>query len=127
VVADAIDEIENVQRHVDGGLDPFTASFLGSREIGFAVIATTLTLAAVFAPIGLVGGQIGMLFREFAFTLAGAVLVSGFIARTLSPMMCARLIGTRSERGYARRVERLSERVAAPYGRLLGWLLHHRW
>ncbi|GGB36047.1 acriflavin resistance protein [Tistrella bauzanensis] len=127
VVDDAIVEIENVQRHVDDGLDPFTASFLGSREIGFAVIATTLTLAAVFAPIGLVGGQIGMLFREFAFTLAGAVLVSGFIARTLSPMMCARLIGTRSERGYARRVERLSERVAVAYGRLLGWLLHHRW
>ncbi|WP_372502261.1 efflux RND transporter permease subunit [Tistrella mobilis] len=127
VVDDAIVEIENVQRHVDDGLDAFTASFLGSREIGFAVIATTLTLAAVFAPIGLVGGQIGMLFREFAFTLAGAVLISGFIARTLSPMMCARLIGARAEHGYARRMERATEALARAYARLLGWLLHRRW
>lgn len=127
VVDDAIVEVENVQRHVDEGLDPVTASFVGSREIGFAVIATTLTLAAVFAPIGLIGGQIGALFREFAFTLAMAVIISGFIARTLSPMMCSRLLRQHGERSLARLVERRLEGLANGYARLLALALKARW
>lgn len=92
VVDDAIVDVENVQRHIARGLDPMTASFIGSREIGFAVMATTLTLASVYLPIGFLPGLVGKLFQEFAFTLAAAVLLSGFISRTLSPMMCSRLL-----------------------------------
>ena len=92
VVDDAIVEVENVQRHVQAGLTAIDSSFLGSKEVGFAVIATTITLASVFAPMGLASGVVGQIFREFAFTLAIAILLSGFIARTLSPMMCAYLI-----------------------------------
>jgi multidrug efflux pump len=92
VVDDAIVDVENVERHIARGLDPMTAAFVGSREIGFAVIATTLTLASVYLPIGFLPGLMGALFKEFAFTLAAAVILSGFIARTLSPMMCSRLL-----------------------------------
>ncbi|HLO78362.1 MAG TPA: efflux RND transporter permease subunit [Magnetospirillum sp.] len=127
VVDDAIVEIENVQRHVDAGLDAIAASFVGSREIGFAVIATTLTLAAVFAPIGLVEGQIGMLFREFALTLAGSVIISGYIARTLSPMMCSRMIRPRSGRGLAAAIEHRLDALGHRFGRLLEKVLARRW
>ena len=92
VVDDAIVMLENIHRHIEAGMAPLQAAFTGSREIAFAVIAMTLTLAAVYAPIGFMPGTTGKLFTEFAWTLAGAVVVSGFIALSLSPMMCARLL-----------------------------------
>ncbi|MDG4574410.1 MAG: efflux RND transporter permease subunit [Defluviicoccus sp.] len=92
VVDDAIVMLENIWRHGEEGLNPVQAALEGSREIGFAVIAMTITLAAVYIPIGLMTGATGRLFTEFAWTLAGAVLVSGFVALTLSPMMCSKLL-----------------------------------
>ena len=92
VVDDAIVMLENIYRHVEEGMPPFQAALHGAREIGFAVIAMTITLAAVYAPIGFMTGRTGQLFTEFALTLAGAVLVSGFVALTLSPMMCSKLL-----------------------------------
>ena len=92
VVDDAIVMLENIYRHVEEGMPPVKAALLGSREIGFAVIAMTITLAAVYAPIGFMTGHTGRLFTEFAWTLAGAVIVSGFVALTLSPMMCSKLL-----------------------------------
>ncbi|HWV08619.1 MAG TPA: efflux RND transporter permease subunit [Pseudomonas sp.] len=92
VVDDAIVMLENIHRHIEEGMRPVQAALKGSREIAFAVIAMTLTLAAVFAPIGFMQGTTGKLFTEFAWTLAGAVLVSGFVALTLTPMMCAVLL-----------------------------------
>ena len=92
VVDDAIVVLENVYRHIENGMDRVSASFLGVKEIGGAVIAMTLTLVTVFAPLAFATGRTGRLFIEFALTLAGAVLVSGFIALTLTPMMCAVLL-----------------------------------
>jgi len=92
VVDDAIVMLENIYRHVEDGLSPIQAAFKGSKEIGFAVIATTLTLVAVFVPIAFSEGRTGKLFTEFALTLAGAVVVSTFIALSLSPMMSSRLL-----------------------------------
>jgi len=92
VVDDAIVVLENIFRHVEEGMTPKAAAIRGSREIGFAVVAMTLTLAAVYAPVALAPGRTGRLFLEFALTLAGAVLVSGFVALTLTPMMCAKLL-----------------------------------
>ena len=92
VVDDAIVMLENIYRHVEEGMPPVKAALLGSREISFAVIAMTITLAAVYAPIGFMTGITGRLFTEFAWTLAGAVIVSGFVALTLSPMMCSKLL-----------------------------------
>src|ERR1700678_2757003 len=92
VVDDAIVVVENIHRHLEEGLTPFDAAIRGAHEIALPIIAMTITLAAVYAPIGFVAGVTGVLFREFAFTLAGAVIVSGFIALTLSPMMCSKLL-----------------------------------
>ena len=92
VVDDAIVMLENIYRHVENGLSPIQAAFKGSKEIGFAVIATTLTLVAVFAPVAFTPGRTGKLFTEFALTLAGAVVVSTIIALSLSPMMSSRLL-----------------------------------
>ncbi len=92
VVDDAIVMLENISRHVEEGLSPMAAALKGSREIIFPIIAMTLTLAAVYTPIAFTPGMLGVLFREFTFTLAGAVIVSGFVALTLSPMMCARIL-----------------------------------
>ncbi|WP_271407929.1 efflux RND transporter permease subunit [Pseudomonas sp. Q1-7] len=92
VVDDAIVVLENIHRHIEEGMAPLQAAYKGSREIAFAVIAMTLTLAAVYAPIGFMQGTSGKLFTEFSWTLAGAVLVSGFVALTLSPMMCGHLL-----------------------------------
>ena len=91
VVDDAIVVLENIHRHLESGLTPKKAALTGAREISFAVIAMTLTLFTVYIPIGFVGGLTGQLFTEFAFTLAAAVIISGFVALTLSPMMCSRL------------------------------------
>lgn len=92
VVDDAIVVLENIHRHISLGKTPENAAIIGSKEIGFAIIAMTLTLAAVYTPIGFINDMTGLLFREFAFTLAAAVIISGFIALTLSPMMCAKLL-----------------------------------
>jgi multidrug efflux pump len=92
VVDDAIVVLENIYRHIEDGMEPVAAAIRGTREIGFAVIAMTLTLAAVYAPIAFAPGKTGRLFLEFALTLAGAVIVSGFVALTLTPMMSAKLL-----------------------------------
>lgn len=100
VVDDAIVMLENIYRHIEEGMHPIQAAFKGSKEIGFAIVAMTITLAAVFAPIAFTEGRTGKLFAEFALTLAGAVLVSGFVALTLSPMMCSRLLKHDSNPGW---------------------------
>ena len=127
VVDDAIVEVENVQRHVQAGMKAIDGAFLGSKEVGFAVIATTITLASVFAPMGMAGGVVGQIFREFAFTLAIAILLSGFIARTLSPMMCAYLIKPKPPNGYAIKVDRALYRLTESYRGVLTVLLRHPW
>ncbi len=108
VVDDAIVVLENIYRHIEEGMPPMAAAFQGSKEIGFAVVAMTLTLAAVYAPIGFMSGTTGRLFTEFAWALAGAVIVSGFIALTLSPMMCSRMLRHQSSHG---RIYSLIERA----------------
>ncbi|WP_374449009.1 efflux RND transporter permease subunit [Stella sp.] len=99
VVDDAIVVLENVHRHVEAGMRPMAAAIQGIREIGGPVVAMTLTLAAVYAPVAFTPGRTGRLFTEFALTLAGAVLVSGFVALTLTPMMCSRLLGAHERHG----------------------------
>ena len=99
VVDDAIVVVENIYRHIEEGKRPLEAALLGAREIVYPIIAMTITLAAVFAPIAFVSGLTGVLFREFAFTLAGAVIVSGVVALTLSPMMCAKLLKSKHAGG----------------------------
>ena len=102
VVDDAIVVVENIYRHIEEGRTPVQAALIGAREIVGPVIAMTITLAAVYAPIGFLGGLTGALFREFAFTLAGAVIISGIVALTLSPMMCSALADPRDVRGPVR-------------------------
>jgi len=99
VVDDAIVMLENIYRHIEEGMPPLQAAFKGSQEIGFAIIAMTLTLAAVYLPFAFSTGRTGKLFIEFTLTLAGAVLVSGFTALTLSPMMCSKLLRRETEHG----------------------------
>jgi len=103
VVDDAIVVLENIYRYIEEGMEPFAAAIKGTREIGFAVIAMTLTLTAVYAPIAFAPGKTGRLFLEFALTLAGAVLVSGFIALTLTPMMCSKMLRHESNPGGLKR------------------------
>jgi multidrug efflux pump len=128
VVDDAIVMLENIFRHVENGMAPFKAALVGSKEIGFAVVAMTLTLAAVYAPIAFMTGRTGKLFIEFALTLAGAVLVSGFTALTLSPMMCSRLLRheTRHGRVY-NAVEGALAGLTEGYRRALVASLSARW
>ncbi|MBB1486634.1 efflux RND transporter permease subunit [Oceanospirillum sediminis] len=120
VVDDAIVMLENIYRHVEEGMNPIQAAFKGSKEIGFAVVAMTITLAAVFTPIAFTEGRTGKLFAEFALTLAGAVLVSGFVALTLSPMMCSRLLKHKENPGWFYRTgERMLEALENTYRRSL--------
>ncbi len=127
VVDDAIVVLENSFRHVEGGLAPRRAAVKGIREIGFAVVAMTLTLAAVFAPIGFATGRTGQLFAEFALTLAGAVLISGFVALTLSPMMCSLMLRHRVSHGVVyNAVERALRSLFALYRRALTSVLSAR-
>ncbi len=102
VVDDAIIVLENIHRHIEEGMSPHDASIKGARELARPVVAMTTTLVAVYLPIGFQGGLTGVLFTEFAFTLAGSVLLSGIIALTLSPMMCARLLKPHSAHGKSR-------------------------
>jgi multidrug efflux pump len=99
VVDDAIIVLENIHRHIEEGMSPHDASIKGARDLAWPVVAMTTTLVAVYLPIGFQGGLTGVLFTEFAFTLAGSVLLSGIIALTLSPMMCARLLKPHSAHG----------------------------
>ncbi len=120
VVDDAIVVVENIHRHIEEGLSPIQASLVGAREIVGPVIAMTITLAAVYAPIGLMGGLTGSLFREFAFTLAGSVVVSGIIALTLSPMMSSVLLNNKVTEGrLAKTIEHVFERLSSGYARAL--------
>ncbi len=120
VVDDAIVVVENVERHIREGITPMEAALIGARELVGPIIAMTITLAAVYLPIGLQGGLTGSLFREFAFTLAGAVTISGIVALTLSPVMSASLLKPGiGERGLAGRITRDFERLRNLYGRLL--------
>ncbi|MFN8893481.1 MAG: efflux RND transporter permease subunit [Betaproteobacteria bacterium] len=128
VVDDAIVVLENIYRHVEEGMKPFQAAIKGIREISFAVVAMTLTLAAVFAPLAFTPGRTGRLFGEFALTLAGAVLVSGFVALTLTPMMCSKLLRHDPNPGrFDRGMERLLTGLSSGYGRVLAWTLQRRW
>jgi multidrug efflux pump len=128
VVDDAIVVLENIHRHIEQGLSPFQAALKGAREISFAVVAMTLTLAAVFAPLAFTPGRTGRLFVEFALTLAGAVLVSGFVALTLSPMMCSKLLRHESNpSAFDRLMERVLTAMGAGYGSALRWVLGQRW
>ena len=104
VVDDAIVVLENIYRHIEEGKSRLEASFIGIREIAFPVIAMTLTLVAVYAPLAFATGRTGRLFIEFALTLAGAVLVSGFVALTLTPMMCSTLLRHQSSHGWLYRL-----------------------
>ena len=92
VVDDAIVMLENIVRHVEGGMRPFEAALKGSREIGFTIISITLSLIAVFIPVLLMGGIVGRVFREFAVTISIAIIISGFVSLTLTPMLCARML-----------------------------------
>ena len=128
VVDDAIVVVENIYRHIEDGATPFDAALQGAREIAGPVIAMTITLAAVYAPIGFVSGLTGALFREFAFTLAGAVIVSGIIALTLSPMMCSKLLKPPASggRGFVGFLDRMFDRLRRRYERRLHRTLNFR-
>lgn len=120
VVDDAIVVLENIYRHIEEGLDPIHAAVKGMREIGFAVIAMTLTLAAVFLPLSFTSGRTGQLFIEFALTLAGAVIVSGLVALTLSPMMCSRLLKNETTQpAWSQRIEGWIRTAEERYARAL--------
>src|SRR5437764_3033755 len=127
VVDDAIVIVENVERHLQLGQRPFDAAIRAARELVGPIIAMTITLAAVYAPIGLQGGLTGALFREFAFTLAGAVIVSGVVALTLSPMMGSRLLRAGdAEHGFAGWINRRFDAVRRGYARVLSGTLDYR-
>src|SRR6266508_3343047 len=127
VVDDAIVMVENIERHIHAGLRPHQAALTAARELVGPIIAMTITLAAVYAPIGIQGGLTGTLFREFAFTLAGAVIVSGVVALTLSPMMGAKLLRpAERERGFAVWINRRFETVRDGYTRILASTLRYR-
>ncbi|MCL4767016.1 MAG: efflux RND transporter permease subunit [Hyphomicrobiaceae bacterium] len=128
VVDDAIVVLENITRHVERGLRPLQAAIKGTREIGFAVVAMTLTLTAVYAPIAFASGRTGRLFLEFALALAGAVLVSGFVALTLTPMLCSKLLRHNPSPGRIfTAIEHGLERLEGGYRRLLRAALSARW
>jgi hydrophobe/amphiphile efflux-1 (HAE1) family protein len=128
VIDDAIVMVENITRHVEAGVPPLEAALRGSREIGFTILSMTVSLIAVFIPLLFMGGVIGRLFREFAVTVSVAIVMSGIISLTLTPMMCARLL--RPARGEGPRPSALSARlfdgVLHGYERSLAWCLRHR-
>jgi HAE1 family hydrophobic/amphiphilic exporter-1 len=131
VVDDAIVVLENIVRHIEMGKKPFEAALIGSREIGFTIISITLSLVAVFIPVFLMGGVVGRVFREFAGTISAAILVSGFVSLTLTPMMCARLLkgghGHGGEKTFMdRMVDPVFDAVLAFYRWSLDWVLRAR-
>ncbi len=129
VVDDAIVMLENITRHIEAGERPLEAAYRGSKEIGFTIVSMTLSLAAVFIPILFMSGILGRLFREFAITICAAILISGLVSISLTPMLCSRLLRASSveRRGFLyRATERAFEGMRTSYGRSLGWVLHHR-
>jgi multidrug efflux pump len=125
VVDDAIIVVENIQRHIDEGMSRLEAALTGTRELAVPVIAMTVTLFAVYAPIGFAGGLTGSLFREFAFTLSSAVIVSGIVALTLSPMMCSLMLPRRSEESrLAKILEQRFDKFRQAYSRVLHGVLN---
>ena len=128
VVDDAIVMLENIFRHIEEGMDPFSAGIKGAREIGFAVITMTATLVAVYAPLAFTPGRTGRLFVEFALALAGAVVVSGFVALTLTPMMCAQLLKHNPKPNrFDRFMERVLTTTSERYGAALRWVVTSRY
>jgi multidrug efflux pump len=126
VVDDAIVVLENIHRHIEEGMKPIKAAIQGTREIGFAVIAMTITLAAVFVPLSFQSGNTGRLFVEFALTVATSVIVSGFVALTLTPMMSSRLL--RAQHGWLHhKTEPFFESMTSGYGRAVAFTLRHQW
>lgn len=127
VVDDAIVVVENIHRHIEAGETPLEASLAGAREIAIPVVSMTITLAAVYAPIGFLQGLTGALFKEFALTLAGAVIISGIVALTLSPMMCSMLLRHEANtHGLAYRLDQLFERLKQRYQKILHGTLNTR-
>ncbi|MGF1805202.1 efflux RND transporter permease subunit, partial [Aliivibrio sifiae] len=127
VVDDAIVVLENVDRHVKLGETPFRAAIIGTREIAIPVIAMTLTLGAVYAPIAMMGGITGSLFKEFALTLAGSVFVSGIVALTLSPMMCSKMLKANEVPSkFESTVHHFLDGMTNKYERILGSVMQHR-
>jgi multidrug efflux pump len=128
VVDDAIVMLENIFRHIEEGMDPFSAGIKGAREIGFAIITMTATLVAVYAPLAFTPGRTGRLFVEFALALAGAVVVSGFVALTLTPMMCTQLLRHNPKPNrFDRTMERVLTSMADRYAALLRWVVSARY
>jgi HAE1 family hydrophobic/amphiphilic exporter-1 len=129
VVDDAIVMLENIVRHLEQGKRPMQAALDGAREIGFTILSMTLSLTAVFIPVLLMGGIIGRLFHEFAVTIGVAILVSGFVSLTLTPMLCSRFLGPPREERHGRwyeATERVYRRALAFYQRSLGWVMDRR-
>lgn len=122
VVDDAIIVLENIWRHIEKGLTPFEAAIKGSKEIGFAIIAMTFTLASVYMPIAFVQGMLGQFFIEFAVALAGSVFISGIVALTLSPVMCAKLLQTNSTHFWPQ-IDSFLSKLAEGYGRTLEFII----
>jgi HAE1 family hydrophobic/amphiphilic exporter-1 len=121
VVDDAIVMLENIVRHIEGGMRPFEAALKGAREIGFTIVSITFSLIAVFIPVLLMGGMVGRVFREFAVTIAVAIIVSGFVSLTLTPMLCARVLRTHHEGEKQNFVLRMFEAM------FKGWLRAYEW
>jgi len=129
VVDDAIVMLENIVRHMEMGKPAFQAALDGSREIGFTIVSMTLSLTAVFIPVLLMGGLLGRLFHEFAVTIGIAILVSGLVSLTLTPMLCSRFLRPSKEAHHGRfyeATERFYQRMLALYERSLGWVMDHR-
>lgn len=127
VVDDAIVVLENVDRHIKLGETPFRAAIIGTREIAVPVIAMTLTLCAVYAPIAMMGGITGSLFKEFALTLAGSVFVSGIVALTLSPMMCSKMLVANEEPNrFEKKVHHILDGMSERYERMLNVIMTRR-
>jgi multidrug efflux pump len=128
VVDDAIVMLENIFRHIEEGLPPFQAAIKGAREVGFAIVAMTMTLVAVYAPLAFSPGRTGRLFSEFALALAGAVVISGLIALTLSPMLSSLLLRHNPHpTWFDSHMENLLEWATRTYGKILAWLLKRRY
>jgi hydrophobic/amphiphilic exporter-1 (mainly G- bacteria), HAE1 family len=124
VVDDAIVVLENISRHLEAGLTPLEATLQGTREIGFTIVSMTISLAAVFIPVLFMGGIVGRLFHEFAITVVAAILLSGVVSLTLTPVLCSRML--RHTRHAAENKEGLFERARAAYENSLHWTLAHR-
>jgi len=121
VVDDAIVVLENIHHRIEQGEPPLLASYLGARQVGFAVIATTLVVCAVFVPVMFISGSTGLLFRELAAAMIAAIALSGFLALSLTPMICSKILRREAPGGFAARVDRAFARVEETYERWLGW------